>query len=105
MFTPLSLWLYSPLLGLGRFFSLLILHTVGRTPWTGDQPVARTLPTHRTTQTQSKCPQTSMPRVGTEPTIPVFKRAKMVHVFDRAATVIGKVYPLGYSKCKVGPIN
>jgi hypothetical protein len=33
----LSSWLYSPLLGLGHFFSFLILHTVGRTPWTGDQ--------------------------------------------------------------------
>jgi hypothetical protein len=33
--------IYSPLLGLGRFFSFLIFHTVGRTPWTGDQPVAR----------------------------------------------------------------
>jgi hypothetical protein len=29
--------------------SLLIIYTVGRTPWTGDQPVARPLPTHRTT--------------------------------------------------------
>jgi hypothetical protein len=37
----ICLWLYSPLLDLGRFFSFLILHTVGRTPWTGDQPVAR----------------------------------------------------------------
>jgi hypothetical protein len=26
------LWLYSPLLGLGRFFSLFISYTVGRTP-------------------------------------------------------------------------
>jgi hypothetical protein len=33
----------------------------GRTPWTGDQPVARPLPTHRTTQTQNKGKQTSMP--------------------------------------------
>jgi hypothetical protein len=45
----LLLWLYSPLLSLGRFFSFLIPYTVGRTPWTGDQPVARPLPTHRTT--------------------------------------------------------
>jgi hypothetical protein len=36
------------LLDLGRFFSFLILYTLCRTPWTGDQPVART---HRTTQT------------------------------------------------------
>jgi hypothetical protein len=41
------LWLYSPLLNLSGFFSFLILHTVGRTPWTGDQPVTRPLPTHR----------------------------------------------------------
>jgi hypothetical protein len=31
-----------------------------------------------------------MPRVGFEPTIPVFERAKTVHALDRAATVIGK---------------
>jgi hypothetical protein len=42
------------LVDLGRFFSFLILYTVGRTPSTGDQPVARPLPTHRTTQTQNK---------------------------------------------------
>jgi hypothetical protein len=30
-----------------------------------------------------------MPRVGFEPTIPVFERAKTVHALDRAATVIG----------------
>jgi hypothetical protein len=30
-----------------------------------------------------------MPRVGFEHTIPVFERAKTVHAFDRAATVIG----------------
>jgi hypothetical protein len=30
-------------------FQFLNLYTAGRTPWTGDQPVARPLPTHRTT--------------------------------------------------------
>jgi hypothetical protein len=30
-----------------------------------------------------------MPRVGFEPKIPVFERAKTVHVLDRKATVIG----------------
>jgi hypothetical protein len=39
------LWLYSPLLGLGRFFSFLILYTVGRTPWTD-------LPTQNNTNTE-----------------------------------------------------
>jgi hypothetical protein len=43
--------LQASLLGLGRFFSFLILYTVGRTLWIGDQSVARPLPTHRTTHT------------------------------------------------------
>jgi hypothetical protein len=42
------------LVDLGRFFSSLILYTVGRTP--------------------------SMPRVGFEPTIPAFERPKTVHM-------------------------
>jgi hypothetical protein len=46
------------LLDLGRLFSFLILYTVGRTPWTGDQPVARPPPTHTTTQTQNIHTQT-----------------------------------------------
>jgi hypothetical protein len=44
---------------------------------------------HRTTQTQKKRRQISMPLFGFEPTTPVFKRAKTVHALDRAATVIG----------------
>jgi hypothetical protein len=66
-------------------------YTDGRTPWTSDQPVARPLPTHRTTQTPNrsthKHPCLS---VGLEPTIPAFERAKTVHALDRAATLIGK---------------
>jgi hypothetical protein len=46
---------------LAAFFSFLILYKVGRTPWTGDQPVARPLHTHRTIQTQNKYTQTFMP--------------------------------------------
>jgi hypothetical protein len=57
----------------------------------GDQSVARPLPAHMTTQTQNNRTKTSMPQVGFEPTIPVFERAKTVHVLDRAATVIGSV--------------
>jgi hypothetical protein len=59
-------------------FGFLILYTVGRIPWTGDQPVTRLLPTHRTTQ--NKRTQTSMSWVTFEPTIPAFERAKTVHV-------------------------
>jgi hypothetical protein len=44
---------------------------------------------HRTTQTQNKRRQTSMPLAEFEPTIPVFKRAKTFHALDRAATVTG----------------
>jgi hypothetical protein len=48
----------------------------------GDQRVARPLSIHRIN------PQTSMPRVGFEPTTSVFERAKTVHSLDLAATVI-----------------
>jgi hypothetical protein len=72
-------WLYNPLLGPGPFFSFIILHIVGRTLWTGDQPIARPLPTHRTAQTQNKRTQTSMPRMGFKPTNQAFERAKTVH--------------------------
>jgi hypothetical protein len=87
LLTSIYLRLYSPFLNLGRFLSFLSLYTGGRTPWKGDQPVARPLPTRTTTQ--NKRTQTSMPWVGFEPTIPVFKRAKTVRALDRAATVIG----------------
>jgi hypothetical protein len=88
----LLLWLYSPLLGLGCFFSSLTFYTVGRTPWTGDQSIARPLPTHRAIQIQNKRTETSMPWVGFEPTIRVFERAKTVHALYRSATVIGLLH-------------
>jgi hypothetical protein len=89
IYLSVYLWLYSSLLGLGRFFSFSVLYTVGRIPRTGDQPVAMLIPTRRTTQTQNKRTQTSMPRVGFESTNPLFERAKTVHALDRAATLIG----------------
>jgi hypothetical protein len=79
-----------PFVGPWPLFSFLILYTVGRAPWTGDRPVSRPLLIHRTTQTQNKRTKTSVPRVGFEPTIPVFKRAKTVHALDRTVTVISK---------------
>jgi hypothetical protein len=42
---------------------------------------------HMTTQTQNKRTQTSMPRLGYEPTIPVFERTKTAHALDRADTL------------------
>jgi hypothetical protein len=77
----LSIYGSTALVDLRRFFSFLILYTVGRSPWMGDQLVARPLHTQRT-QTQNRCTQTSMPRVGFEPTNPVFERAKTVHASE-----------------------
>jgi hypothetical protein len=51
-----------------RFFSFLLLYTVGGTPWVGDQPVAKAA-----TYTQNKRTQTSMPPVRFKPTIPGFE--------------------------------
>jgi hypothetical protein len=62
----IHLWLYSPCEP-WPLFQFLNLYTVGRTPWTGEQPVARPLPTHRTTQTQNKSTQTWMLRVDSNP--------------------------------------
>jgi hypothetical protein len=87
------LWLYSSLLGLGRFFSSLIFYTAGRNSWTGVQPVARPLPSQRAAWAQNKRTQTFMLQVGFEPTIPVFGRAKTVHYLDGAVTVIGPYTP------------
>jgi hypothetical protein len=66
-------------------FSFLLFYTVGSTPRTGDQPVARPLPAHRTAQTQNK-----RTLVKLEPTIPVFQRAKTILALDREATVFGE---------------
>jgi hypothetical protein len=88
--STISIYGSTALVDLGRFFSFLILYTLGRIPWTRDQPVARPLPTQRTTHTQNKRIQTSMPWTGFEPTIPALERAKTVHALDRAATVIDR---------------
>jgi hypothetical protein len=81
-FLSLSLWLNSHL-GLGRFFSFLILYTVSSL----DGGSARR---KASIYTQNKRTRTSMPRVGFEPTIPVFEEAKAVNASDGAATVIGR---------------
>jgi hypothetical protein len=59
---------------------------------------------HAEQHKQNKRTQTSMHRVGLEPMIPVFQRAKTVHALDRAATVIQETvitHNLSYS-CLVG---
>jgi hypothetical protein len=79
---------YSSLLDLGRCFSFLILYTIGRIPLTRDQPVERSLTTHRITQTQNTSTQTSMSRMRFQPNTPVFERTDAVHALDRADTVL-----------------
>jgi hypothetical protein len=88
-YLPTYLWLYNPC-GPWPLFQFLNLYTFGRTSFTGDQPVARRLLTHKTTQIKNKRTRISMSRVGFEPTFPVFERAKTVHALDSAATVIGE---------------
>jgi hypothetical protein len=46
IYLSICLWLYSPFVGPWPVFSYLIFHTVGRTPWTGDQPVTMQPPAH-----------------------------------------------------------
>jgi hypothetical protein len=46
----LLLWLYCPLLGLGRWLRFLSLYTLGRTLCKAVQSVVKPLPTHRTSQ-------------------------------------------------------
>jgi hypothetical protein len=69
---------------------------VGRTPWTGDQPVAGLLTTHRTTQTENIRTQTPIPPLGFEATISVLET---VHALDRATTVIG-IIASRHPKCR-----
>jgi hypothetical protein len=77
----ISLRVYSPLLALGR------TQSVGLLGW-GISP-SQGLYIHAEQHKESKRTQTSMPRVGCEPTTPVFERAKTVHALERAAAVIG----------------
>jgi hypothetical protein len=64
----------------------------------GDQPTARPLTTYRTTQTWNKRTNTPVPQVGFGPTTQEFKHEKIIHVLDRAATVIGESTIQGASK-------
>jgi hypothetical protein len=50
----ICLWLYGPLLGLGRFFSFFIFYTVGRTPWTGGGSARRNAATYAQSGTNTE---------------------------------------------------
>jgi hypothetical protein len=104
IYLSVCLWLYSPLLDLGRILSFLPFLHSREDSLTGNRPVTRGLPAHRTAQTQNRLTQTSMPQVGFEPTIPLFERAKTVYAIDRAATVIGAYQALVWRKCALHPM-
>jgi hypothetical protein len=73
------------LVELGRFFSSIIYtQSVGLLGREISPPQGRYLHTEQHTNTQNKRTQTSMPRVGFEPTISGFELAKTVHALDRA---------------------
>jgi hypothetical protein len=55
------IWLYSPFVGPWALFQFLNPIHYPYDSLEGDQPVVRPVPTHRTTQTQNKLKQTSMP--------------------------------------------
>jgi hypothetical protein len=57
-----------------------LFYTGSRTPWTSNQPVARPLPTHRTTQTQNKrTHKHACPEWDSNPQSECSKPAKTVH--------------------------
>jgi hypothetical protein len=73
---------------LGHFFSFLLLYRVFSTHWTGDQPVAKQLPTHGTKQTQNK--HTDIHALsGIRTHDPSIAAGEEGSCLDREATVIG----------------
>jgi hypothetical protein len=74
-----------PLVGPLLFSSFLILYTVGGTPWTGDQPVARPLCTHRI-NTHNR-DNNALNGIRTHDSS--VRASKTVRALDPSATVIG----------------
>jgi hypothetical protein len=67
---------------------LWILQTVGRAPWTGDQPCLKAA-TYTGQDKHKKRGHISMPKIGFEPRTPVFEQTKTFYTSDRAVTVTG----------------
>jgi hypothetical protein len=92
--SSIYLCLYSPY-GPWPLFQFLNLYAISRTPWMGDQPIARRY-LHTEQHKQNKRAETSMPRVGFEPMIPVIERAKTFHASGHTAIVTSTYYLLQY---------
>jgi hypothetical protein len=86
------------------FFIFLILYTFGSTLCTEDQPVVRPLPTHGNAN-RINARQTSMPRVGFEPTTPVFEQAKMVHAQPLWSTIHILSFKNIQSRCRCSTLT
>jgi hypothetical protein len=93
LYLCICVWLYCPLSGPSRFFSfLLYTQSVGLLGWGISPSQGRYLHTEQHKHRINT--QISILRVGFEPTIPVFERAKAVHILDRAAGRCGRLYVL-----------
>jgi hypothetical protein len=84
----LSLWIYSLLLDLGRFFSFLI-YTQSEGLLGRRISLSQGRYLHTEQHKHRINTQTSMHRVRFEPTIPALERTKRVNALDRGATRIG----------------
>jgi hypothetical protein len=84
----LALWLYNNL-DLSRFFSSLAFYTDGRTPWTGDQPVARPIPANNNTNTINAQNTDIHVLSGIRTHDPSVRAGEEVYALDRTATMIG----------------
>jgi hypothetical protein len=78
------------LLGLGLFFSFLILYRGGRTTLVGDQLIGRMLPIDRTTHADQTHTDIML-RVGFEPMIPVFDLSETVHALDPSVVSLAAI--------------
>jgi hypothetical protein len=73
------------------------LFTIGRTPWTCDQPVAKPLPKHRTAQTQNKHIYYTLninAQGGIQTRNHGLRAIETVHAWDRSATATGRMHSL-----------
>jgi hypothetical protein len=82
------LLLFTVLVGPCPLLSFLILYAVGRTPlWGISQTQSLYLHTRQHRRKINEQHKTTTLRVGFEPTIQAFQRAKTVHALDREANV------------------
>jgi hypothetical protein len=85
---------YNHLLCLGRFFNVLILYTVGRTSWTGDQPDTTLLYTKQPGENEPK--RRFMLRVELEPMNIALDRTTTAATFTYLLSRLTNLEPFAY---------